>query len=115
MPALMSSTGDTSVETSTPTHPITSPYITSCLHTYCYLCISERLIRAVDEGGDGEEGWWECLRCEEPVRSCERVEGVYSQIRQGDASSDGFSDLGEGVDTASMDSDDFPSGSSALS
>lgn len=68
-----------------PTYPITTPYITNCSHTYCYLCLSERMIRGVDDGVN-----WECVRCEESVRSCERVEGEYVEINQGDASSDGF-------------------------
>lgn len=51
-----------------PLHGVTTPYQTSCGHTYCYYCISERVIRAVDDGEDG----WECLRCAEVIRSCER-------------------------------------------
>ncbi|KAI5123422.1 hypothetical protein M0805_006127 [Coniferiporia weirii] len=56
-----------------PTHIITTPYAASCGHIYCYFCLSERLIRATDDGDDG----WECLRCAEVVRSCERVHALY--------------------------------------
>ncbi|EJD01396.1 uncharacterized protein FOMMEDRAFT_111183 [Fomitiporia mediterranea MF3/22] len=55
-----------------PTHPITTPYRASCGHIYCYACLSEKLLRAVDDGEDG----WSCLRCTELVRSCERVDAI---------------------------------------
>lgn len=56
--------------TAPPSYPITTPYTTSCGHIYCYICIAEQLVRAVDDGYEG----WECLRCAEIVRSCDRVE-----------------------------------------
>ena len=59
--------------TGPPSHQITTPYITPCGHTYCYVCISERLMRCIDDGEDG----WTCLRCTELVRSCERVQNRY--------------------------------------
>ena len=61
--------GDIVVEDGPPQHPITIPYTASCGHVYCYFCLSERLIRAIDDGDDG----WECLRCEELIRHCERI------------------------------------------
>ena len=38
--------------------------------------------QALDEVEDGQEGW-ECLRCCEPVRSCERVTGVMKEEEGG--------------------------------
>ncbi|TDL29403.1 hypothetical protein BD410DRAFT_817531 [Rickenella mellea] len=55
-----------------PQYAITTPYQTSCGHTYCYYCLADRLIRAADDGEDG----WECLRCTALVRSCERMNGI---------------------------------------
>jgi peroxin-2 len=58
-----------------PTHPLTTPYRTSCGHIYCYTCVAEKMLRAADEAG----GPWECLRCGKPVLSAERfhVEKMY--------------------------------------
>ena len=56
-----------------PKQPITTPYRASCGHVYCYVCLSERLLRAADDGDDG----WTCLRCGEIVRNCERVDAIY--------------------------------------
>jgi len=55
-----------------PPFPIYIPYITSCGHVYCYHCITERMMRTVDEG---LEPGWECLRCAESVKSADRLEG----------------------------------------
>ncbi|KAL5527436.1 hypothetical protein ACEPAG_6227 [Sanghuangporus baumii] len=55
-----------------PNYPITTPYRASCGHIYCYVCLSEKLLRAVDDGDDG----WTCLRCLETVHSCERVDAI---------------------------------------
>ncbi|KAI0030711.1 Pex12 amino terminal region-domain-containing protein [Vararia minispora EC-137] len=52
-----------------PTHPLTTPYRTSCNHVYCYACVADRMLRAADEGSSP----WTCLRCTEPVYSVERV------------------------------------------
>ncbi|EKM59328.1 uncharacterized protein PHACADRAFT_136918 [Phanerochaete carnosa HHB-10118-sp] len=66
-----------------PPFPIHTPYITDCGHTYCYVCITGRLMRTADEAsGTGPGGTrWECLRCGEAVGSAERVqmEGVESE------------------------------------
>ncbi|KAH8118387.1 Pex12 amino terminal region-domain-containing protein [Phellopilus nigrolimitatus] len=80
-----------------PPHPITTPYVASCGHVYCFFCLSERLIRAVDDGEDG----WECLRCCEVVRGCERVHA----LRDDDSvhTSDGWAS--EVDDLASFESD----------
>jgi peroxin-2 len=58
-----------------PTHPLVTPYRTSCGHIYCYTCVAEKMLRAADEGG----GPWECLRCGIPVLFAERfhVENTY--------------------------------------
>lgn len=53
-----------------PKYPINTPYRASCGHVYCYVCISDRLLRAADEG----DQYWECLRCEEPIRHANRWE-----------------------------------------
>jgi len=55
-----------------PQFPIQTPYVSSCGHVYCYVCLSERVLRAAD---DGELGW-ECLRCEAIVLSADRVQGA---------------------------------------
>lgn len=78
-----------------PSYPITTPYITSCGHVYCYFCLSERMIRAAadsgDAGGGGDDSlFWECLRCEEGVKSCERVVGIDGE---GERESGSASDL----------------------
>lgn len=52
-----------------PPFPIYTPYLTSCGHVYCFHCISERLMHAAEEGA---EAGWDCLRCNETVRSAER-------------------------------------------
>jgi hypothetical protein len=61
------------------------------------------MLRAADD-----EERWECLRCEEPVVSCARVEGIIEEATSG---SDDLSSL-DGFMTRSLDSDDFPSSSS---
>ena len=55
---------------STHTHPLNTPYVTSCDHTYCYTCVADRMLRAAD---DGEE-YWECLRCDARVKHVQRLE-----------------------------------------
>lgn len=61
-------TGDKASEI--PAYPINTPYKASCGHVYCYVCIADRLLRAVDEG----ENYWECLRCDEKVYNAGRWE-----------------------------------------
>ncbi|KAG0709771.1 Pex12 amino terminal region-domain-containing protein [Suillus ampliporus] len=51
-----------------PPYPITTPYLASCGHVYCYACLAERMLRAADDGSRG----WTCLRCAEEVRSADR-------------------------------------------
>lgn len=46
-----------------PTHPLNTPYITSCGHAYCYVCVADKMLRAADDGDE----CWECLRCATPV------------------------------------------------
>lgn len=53
---------------SEPPFPITTPYLASCGHVYCYACLAERMFRAADDGSCG----WTCLRCAEEVRSADR-------------------------------------------
>jgi peroxin-2 len=73
-----------------PTHPLTTPYRTSCGHTYCYTCIAEKMLRAADE----DAGPWECTRCGKPVLGAERfhVENMYWASSEGDEGS--FEELG---------------------
>jgi len=54
-----------------PMYPITTPYITSCGHIYCYYCVAERMLRVADDG-DGQG--WECLRCNQVVKDADRLE-----------------------------------------
>ncbi|KAG1815544.1 Pex12 amino terminal region-domain-containing protein [Suillus subaureus] len=51
-----------------PPYPITTSYLASCGHIYCYACLAERMLRAADDGSCG----WTCLRCAEEVRSADR-------------------------------------------
>lgn len=54
-----------------PPFPITTLYITSCGHTYCYFCLSKRMIRAsVGDDVYADEDGWECLRCEKKCEEC---------------------------------------------
>ncbi|KAF8709392.1 Pex2 / Pex12 amino terminal region, partial [Rhizoctonia solani] len=53
-----------------PTHPLNTPYITSCGHVYCYVCVADRMLRAADDGGE----LWECLRCTAPVLRIHRAD-----------------------------------------
>ncbi|CCM04786.1 uncharacterized protein FIBRA_06979 [Fibroporia radiculosa] len=59
-----------------PTFPIHNPYITSCGHAYCYYCLSERMMRTVeDRSGGGAVGTqWECLRCNDSVIYADKAE-----------------------------------------
>ena len=101
-----------------PTHPLTTPYRTSCGHIYCYTCVAEKFLRAADEGG----GPWECLRCGMPVLDAERfrVENMYWGTEGDDASveewsSDYFDEMGSsslsGVSGMSAGSRSWASGS----
>lgn len=73
-----------------PTHPLHTPYITSCEHIYCYHCLSERMMRCADDGEDG----WECLRCGDNVRSSERWTGdIILETSDRNDWDDGFSSL----------------------
>lgn len=67
-----SSADESSTTTEPPQYPITAPYKASCGHVYCYFCLSERLLRAIDDGDEG----WDCLRCTALIRSCNRVNAV---------------------------------------
>jgi peroxin-2 len=62
-----------------PSYQITTPYLASCGHTYCYACLAERMLRAADDGSSG----WMCLRCAEEVRSADRymLEGESGSLR----------------------------------
>jgi peroxin-2 len=53
-----------------PNHPINTAYMTSCGHLYCYVCLSDAMLRARDDGGAP----WECLRCAQLVTWSERAE-----------------------------------------
>ena len=53
-----------------PTHPLNTPYITSCGHAYCYVCVAYRMLRAADDTG----GPWVCLRCLSPVVRIHRAD-----------------------------------------
>jgi len=59
-----------------PSFPIHNPYVTSCGHTYCYYCVTDRMLRTAEErSGVGSGGThWECLRCAEPVTGADRFE-----------------------------------------
>jgi peroxin-2 len=77
-------------------HPLNTPYVTSCGHTYCYTCIADRMLRAGDEG----EEYWECLRCDGRVKYTHRLE---ERIEEGTTTSEysGFD-----LDEMSLNSED---------
>ncbi|EMD40682.1 hypothetical protein CERSUDRAFT_103060 [Gelatoporia subvermispora B] len=88
-------------DTVPPSHPINTPYVTSCGHVYCYFCVSERMLRTADDhSGVGPDGvQWECLRCCEGVSDAERFV----------AQAEGYeSDSGD-MDSTEMDSFDYGS------
>jgi peroxin-2 len=53
-----------------PSYPLNTAYMTSCGHLYCYVCLSDAMLRAKDDGGPP----WECLRCAQAVTWSERAE-----------------------------------------
>ncbi|KAG2156190.1 Pex12 amino terminal region-domain-containing protein [Suillus clintonianus] len=78
-----------------PPYPITTPYLASCGHIYCYACLAERMLRAADDGSCG----WTCLRCAEEVRSADRyrLEGEHGNLRRSSVLSGAESEgVGEG-------------------
>ncbi|TFK55904.1 hypothetical protein OE88DRAFT_1621723 [Heliocybe sulcata] len=87
-----STSTDPAEEGGAPMYPIHTPYITSCAHIYCYFCLAERMIRAADAGEV-----WECLRCNEPVRSVDRLTTEIGIVEEGESGLDDYefsSDLG---------------------
>ena len=72
-----------------PQFPITTPYITTCGHVYCYYCIADRMLRIADEA-DGEVPGWECLRCTQVVTGAERVEMEVEESSAGEFHSSEF-------------------------
>lgn len=65
-----------------PPHPLNTPYITDCGHTYCYVCVTGRMMRTADDAsGSGPGGTrWECLRCAENVGSVDRLEAEAEDV-----------------------------------
>ena len=61
-----------------PPYPLNTPYITDCGHTYCYVCVTNRMTHiAYDASGVGPGGArWECLRCGQGVVRIDRVENL---------------------------------------
>jgi peroxin-2 len=57
-----------------PSYPLNTTYLTSCNHAYCYICLSDAMLRARDDGRSP----WECLRCGQPVVWSERAEADVS-------------------------------------
>ncbi|TCD64326.1 peroxisome assembly protein (Peroxin-2) [Steccherinum ochraceum] len=91
-------------ETEPPAQPLNTPYITSCDHVYCYVCITERMVRTADDrSGVGPGGTrWECLRCGEGVFGVDRVEMAMEET-----DSDFGSSSLNGVDFEGYGSDDL--------
>ena len=82
--------------TSSHIHPIHTPYITSCGHTYCYTCVADRMLRAGDEGDE----YWECVRCDGCVKYIHRLE---ERTEEGTGTSEGS---GYDLDEMSLNSED---------
>ena len=93
-----------------PPYPITTPYLASCGHSYCYACLAERMLRAVDDGSRG----WRCLRCAEEVRSADRyvLGGESESLRRDSMSGVNGSESDEGGDTVTSDEDYSQTGGS---
>lgn len=95
------------------THPIQTPYMASCGHTYCYICVAQALLRAAD---DGEKGW-ECLRCRVIVHDANRITALTlaEKNRLANGSSGSLDSLD--VDGISLDSYDSlrPASSASVS
>ena len=66
-PSSLSLSGSTESEDIPPAYPLYTPYRASCGDVYCYHCITERMMRASEEGEICE-----CLRCGEVIRSADR-------------------------------------------
>lgn len=62
-----------------PVHPLNTPYITSCGHIYCYVCLSTTMLRTADD----EAVPWACIRCSKPVQWIERVEAPIQSVDDG--------------------------------
>lgn len=73
--AIGPSSSQASVGEDSSRHPLHIPYMTNCQHQYCYTCISDRMLRAGDEGDT-----FECLRCGEQVLAVDRVRGEPDDI-----------------------------------
>lgn len=84
------------LDPSMPAHPINVAYRTSCGHDYCYACLTDRMLRASDEGEQG----WECLRCRALVFSSQRVE-------EKNVADDIYSDILSDGEIEGMDSSDY--------
>lgn len=82
--------------TSSHVHPVQTPYVTSCGHTYCYTCVADRMLRAGDEGDE----YWECLRCDGCVKYIDRLE---ERTGTGTGTSEGS---GYDLDEMSLNSED---------
>lgn len=106
-----------------PSYQITTPYLASCGHTYCYACLAERMLRAADDGSRG----WMCLRCAEEVRSADRymLEGESGSLRhhsmlggsESDSEGDGVTSDEENSQAGESDfefSSEFGSGTGSL-
>lgn len=70
------------VEEEPPPYPIYNPYFASCGHSYCYVCLAGRMMRAADDRtGVGPGGTrWECLRCGDGVTVVDRVETEVEEV-----------------------------------
>ncbi|KZP00013.1 hypothetical protein CALVIDRAFT_595441 [Calocera viscosa TUFC12733] len=68
------------VGASVPTYPVQTPYVASCGHVYCYVCLTEQMVAAADEGEEG----WSCLRCNKVVKSAARLKADDSEVVDAD-------------------------------
>lgn len=73
-----------------PQYPINTPYTTSCGHTYCYYCLTTRMMQAVEM----DEAGWECLRCGDVVKGAKRDEAEVAVFDGSDHWSDSSSSNG---------------------
>ena len=99
-----------------PPHPISTPYVASCGHTYCYVCLTTRMVRTADDRtGVGPGGTrWECLRCGDGVVGADRVEVELEEFGSefGSSISMGGIDYTDDYDSSTMEFTDM-SGSMA--
>ncbi|EJU06432.1 hypothetical protein DACRYDRAFT_113142 [Dacryopinax primogenitus] len=85
-------TASTIIGAFVPSYPVQTTYVGDCGHSYCYVCLTEKMVQAADEGKEG----WRCLRCGKTVKSAARLKPV----EEGEVIDGSEEDLGDPDATA---------------